>query len=364
MTMRFDATPISCALAMLGLLACAPIPKPPILDEADLVSQAEAAKAAKAAAMPTWALAEKRRLMAHEAAETGLLAHAEFLAEESIATYEEGASLAALASSARREAEEKVLVESLSRELEGTESSIAVTLREIDALEARLRIANGSGASATGAGPATAEERTVLADVLWQGAISCTAAKLLRKAVTPAEGKADPMPALEATERTLLAALADKDLAKPIDRAAFHAYREACLDALVTSRSARVSGKADQLMTEVSRMLASSSARASRDERGVRVVMRGLFDGAKLEAKAAESWSALARVAKANPDFPVAVVVYRGRAGGADDVWASRKKVLAETFETVIVADASASAPTERGDGPVVELIFISPEAL
>ena len=83
-----------CALVLLA--ACAPIPKPPILDEADRVSQAEAAKAAKASAMPTWALAEKRRLMAHEAAETGLLAHAEFLAEESIATYEEGASLAAL----------------------------------------------------------------------------------------------------------------------------------------------------------------------------------------------------------------------------------------------------------------------------
>ncbi len=45
----------------LALAACAPIPKPPILDEADRVSQAEAAKAAKAAAMPTWALAEKRR---------------------------------------------------------------------------------------------------------------------------------------------------------------------------------------------------------------------------------------------------------------------------------------------------------------
>ena len=305
--------------------------------------------------------------MAHEAAETGLHAHAEFLAEESIATYEEAASLAGLSVSARREAEEHALVESFTRELADTEASIATTLQEIDALEARLRIANADGSVPGEAGPLSAAERTVLKDVLWQGAISCTAAKLLRRASPAADPKqADPMPALDATETALGGLLADKDTSKPVDRAAFHAYREACLQALTSARTARVSGKADQLMTEVSKMLASHAlGRASRDERGVRVVMKGVFDGAKLKPDAAESWSALARVAKAHPDFPVAVVVYRGTGNtGADDVWASRKKLLGETFDTVVVADASASAPPERGDGPVVEIIFISPEAL
>ena len=238
------------AFVCAASVACAPVPKPLLLEEVDRISQAEAAQAAKSAAMPTWALAEKRRLLAHELAESGPLAHAEFQAEEAIATYEEGASLAAVAAGSLREAEERVLVEQLDSQLAETESSIARVLGEIDALEARLRIAQSQGlGEKPGSAKLSAGERAVLGDLLWQAKITCSAAGLLLAA-----GGKSPDTSLDAEASALTTLLAAKE--QEVDASRFFAHRAACLRKLESSRSRSASGAADALMTEVSAMLA------------------------------------------------------------------------------------------------------------
>lgn len=352
-------------------VACAPVPKPLLLDEVDRISQADAAQAAKSAAMPTWALAEKRRLLAHELAESGPLAHAEFQAEEAIATYEEGASLAAVAAGSLREAEEKVLVEQLDAQLAETESSIARVLGEIDALEARLRIAEAQGlGEKPGSAKLRAGERAALGDLLWQAKITCTAAGLL----VAASGKsADTSLDAEATALTTLLAAKEQE----VDASRFFAHRAACLRKLESSRSRSVSGAADALMTEISAMLArlTGGAVASRDERGVAVALQNLFDGSKLSSDGAERLASLVRVAKAHTEFPLTLVVYTGKPlkSSESKLWSDRRSAVESAFADLkagthitLLAESSSNAPlsAERTDQPIVEILFVSPEAL
>jgi exonuclease VII small subunit len=363
------------AAAALGLVcvggACAPVPKPLLLDEVDRVSQAEAAQAAKSAAMPTWALAEKRRLLAHELAESGPLAHAEFQAEEAIATYEEGASLAAVAAGTLREAEERVLVEQLDAQLAETEGSITRVLGEIDALEARLRIAQAQGlGEKTGLVKVSADERAVLGDLLWQAKITCTAAGLL----IAAGGKSTDT-SLDAEAASLTAMLAGKD--QELEASRFYAHRASCLRKLESARSRTASGAADALMTELSAMLArlNGGVVASRDERGVVVSLQNLFDGGKLSSEGAERLASLVRVAKAHAEFPLALVVYTGKQGKASDskLWGDRRSAVESAFadlksgtHVTLLAESASKAPLsgERTAQPIVEILFVSPEAL
>jgi hypothetical protein len=352
-------------LALITCASCAPVPKPLILGEVDQVSQSEAATRAKEAAMPTWALAEKRRLMAHELAESGPMGHAELVAEEALATYEEAVSLAALAEAVRREAAEQLEVERLEKELAETEAAVASTLGEIDALEARARIAKAERSLAGGPTQLSEADRRALSDVLWQAKITCAAGALL-------SGK----PAVDAGVGPLEAALAKPATGKTneVDPAPFFAARAECLRALVKARSGKTTGKVDGLVSDLSRMMATlpGPTTTGRDERGVLVSLQDPFEGGRLSSSAVERLAALSRVSVQNPTFPLAIVVHRGdRASKDERLWNDRLAAVVARLSDVrqerrvaLLVDGATSAPHAKRGEPTIDVLFISPEAL
>jgi outer membrane protein OmpA-like peptidoglycan-associated protein len=91
----------------------------------------------------------------------------------------------------------------------------------------------------------------------------------------------------------------------PIDAAA--RVRARCLDRLTAARrTSQGATDGDTLLAELS---ASGGLDPARDERGVVVTLRDLFDGAGLAASAQDKVAELGRVAAAHPDLGVQVVV-------------------------------------------------------
>jgi hypothetical protein len=361
------------ACVALLVCSCAPIPKPLILGEVDQVSQSDAAARAKAAAMPTWALAEKRRLTAHELAESGPMGHAEIVAEEALATYEEAVSLVALAEATQREETERLEVERLEKELAEAESAVASTLGEIDALEARLRIAKTEGSLPGGLVELSESDRRALADVLWQAKITCASSALLAGPPAAPDVAKSRFDALEAA---LAASARAPGGGKPkaIDPEPFFALRAECLRALVKARGVKSTGKADGLAGDLSRMMAAlpGPTTTGRDERGVLVSLQDAFEGGQLSQSATERLIALARVLSQNPSFPVAIVVHRGDRPSKDDkLWNDRLAAVVSRMADVraerrvaFVVDGATSAPHAKQGEPTVDILFISPEAL
>lgn len=382
--------------ALTGLLAgCAAIPPPRALEEADRVSQSPAAREVKELASPSWARAEKRRLEAHEALDNGPQARAQFLAEEAIALYSEGVVLARLAKATLREKTHEAEQTGLDAELSGLDAQQSRAAADVDALEAKLRalrtITDG-GAS----GPdAEAARRDAARSFLVQAKLLCTAARALREAVPakPAAGTSADDPTsdasikkdLDAAEAAITAAEAGlADPKKPASPDIAASVRADCSSVLARTRRATADktagGASDSLLDQLSEMAAHAkglSMSPERDERGVVVVLRDLFDGETLKPAARERLAELDRVAAANARFPVAVVLHSDKplSSGDKSKWQARSSTLLDAFGSVgkarkvgIVADDAmplvSRSSSERAANARVEIVFIAPEAL
>jgi outer membrane protein OmpA-like peptidoglycan-associated protein len=190
----------------------------------------------------------------------------------------------------------------------------------------------------------------------------CIAAQMLSPAAT---APADAFKALDALDAEL-----DKSPARPpIDSAV--RLRAGCLAALTEARrpnteAAPEAGAADALLDE----LAKASLEPARDDRGVAVAFRDLFDGAALKGPAKERLAALGQVAKAHPTFPVLVVLHgaRGRAGATDT---ERANAIAQALraggasrvEAKAVGDALpvAPPPQPKARNERAEIVFVAP---
>jgi hypothetical protein len=299
------------ACLLFALSGCAPIPKPRVLDEVDAIGKSPAAAEAKSHAAPTWARAEKLRLEAHEAAESGPLARSQFLAEEAIAAYHEGASLARLAKATVREQGALAETEKLAAELSQTEAELERSTADVEALEQRLRAARALKTSGAADTPERAKERALAArETLTEGRLLCSAARLLGagNAPAPAGGapKDDAAPTspaalardlgrAEASLTAVEAALAAKG--KPAEDPLTQAMsaRAECLSVLSRTRraetakasQAKETRSADALLSAISAMGGAAKQRAQafspgRDERGVVVTLRSVFEGARV----------------------------------------------------------------------------------
>ena len=389
----------ACSLLAVALTACAPIPKPRVLDEVDAIGKSPAAGEAKEHAVPTWARAEKLRLEAHEAAENGPLARAQFLAEEAIATYHEGASLARLAKASVREQGALSEGEKLASELQQTDAELERATADLEALEQRLRAARALKSAGPADTPEKAKERALVArETLVEGRLLCSAARLLGAGNAPAAGaKDDAVPtspaalardlaraeaALAAVE-TALAAAKPKASDDPLAQAM--TARADCLSVLSRTRRAesakQASGaggsearSADALLSAISAMGGAPKAPAftpARDERGVVVTLRSVFDGESISAGAKSRLEDLDRVAGQHPAFPLAVVVRSDKplAGAERARWEARAEAVAGVFKSVdksrrVVFVSSEKASPERGGDARVEIVFIAPEAM
>ena len=378
--MRRAAWPLVVALAAA---ACAPIPAPQVLSEADRISQSPAALDAKEHAAPSWARAEKRRLEAHEALDKGPAARAQFLAEEAIALYNEGIALSRLAKATLREKAHQVEHDTLAAELRELDAQQARASSEVAALEARLAALTAlADTTATGA-EAEAKRRDGARAFLLQAQLLCAAGRAVGdggQAGSDAELKKD-LDAADAQLVALAAELGDAKKQAPMEAVA--KARAACSALLGRARRAgstkAASLQTGDLLEQLSAMAASSGALMApeRDERGVVVVLRELFDGDSLKPGAKERLAELDRVSAANDRFPIAVVLHSDKPLSAAErqKWQARGASIAgalgavsKTKKLVFVADDAeplvGRKSPERALNARVEIVFISPEAL
>jgi outer membrane protein OmpA-like peptidoglycan-associated protein len=119
--------------------------------------------------------------------------------------------------------------------------------------------------------------------------------------------------------------------------------------------------------------LSAAGAAPSRDDRGVSVVLRGLFgsDGS-LTGTGRTELRRLSEVARAHPGFPVLVVGHTGSAEAAADVERQLNAITTELSSSGIVRVEAADvgqrlpllpleSPTARERNQRIELVFVSP---
>lgn len=305
--------------SLLGLVACgaSSSTRPQTVDQAKAVGarDPQARKEAPAA----FATADRTLAEAEKAASAGDNLAAELLGERAVAEY---LRAVAIARGVRAEGGTGKTAEALARaEEERTryaDARVAAT-REHEALDRELRLVRESTLPQPSKEAAKDREvaRLAAARSLAEDArLLCLAGKL--------EGAPEPEIAkLTAEIGEIDKALAEaKDKRGPdIDRAA--RAREACLEILSrTAAKARVAGtepSTDKLLSELS----NAGWEPRRDERGVVLTMRDVFDGKAIKAPAKPKLEELARIAK-DKSARLLVVLHDQAAGTSADLATGR----------------------------------------
>ncbi|MBK7581731.1 MAG: hypothetical protein IPI67_16170 [Myxococcales bacterium] len=352
-------------LLCLGLaVSCASAPKPRVLFDVEALAQGAQARESKTLAPQAHARAELLAKRAEAAHQDGDPASAQILSEHAIAAYGHAFVLARLARAETDLAQATRELSAAKTALGDIDEKHRRVAAEADDLELRIRVAEDAIPLAPNApaGPAREKARLEAARALAsQAQLLCVAARLLQPKRDGLGAELDKVAELDR-------ALAGTPKATPIDTAV--ALRSSCLRHLTDARRAAThdapgAGLADALLDELSR---SGSFHAFRDDRGVVVTLRGLFDAkGGLTKDGLTALQALGRVAKAHTAFPVLVVLH-GKSG--DD--ARRKTVTdalaaagAPRVESVSAGTAQPVVdPSRTGAGPRndrIEVVFVAP---
>ncbi len=385
-------------LAVSWLAGCAPIPAPHILTEVDEVAKAPAAEEAKTYAPSAFAAAEKLRREAHAALDHDRQSHAQFLAEQAIAAYGEAAALARVARADRRFEEADLKRKGSEKELGDLKAQVERATSEVDGLETQLKVVRDA-MPITPSGPASPEREAARKEagraLFMQGKLLCTAAHIFSDATpsTPAALPGAPPPAKDAPPDDLKKdlAAAEGDLAKletelagtgptPIDLAT--RTRATCLSLLGRARRASApkqafdGAEADALLGELSAYASKNAAGLDpeRDERGVVVTLRPVFEGDNVSPLARSRIEDLDRVAAAHPTFGVALVLHGdGPLKKSDEEKAAARVALLGTMfasvpkERLVTLSAGNFLPIadphgqDRAKNARLEVIFVPP---
>ncbi|WP_438018573.1 hypothetical protein WMF18_05625 [Sorangium sp. So ce315] len=393
------------SVAALGALvaACAPIPRPTVLDELEHVRAGAAAVESKRHAPGAFARAEKLRAEALAALDRKDQSGAQILGEQSVAAHAHAHALSRVARAEAAEAEAKAQGSTGEASLAGLEAEQARVAAEIDALDMRTKVARDAQPVIPSGKADPDREKARLAaarSLALQARLLCGAARLLIAPAQPAGAQAASAQAGDAAlvaqldEATAAIEKLDADLAEtvgaaraipaPIDQAS--RARAGCLAALTAARRAatpvtRAPGAGDALLAELS---AAGTWSPVRDDRGIVVTLRGLFAGDALTKAGEARLRELSRVAAAHPSFPVAVVVHTDRDVSAreEPAWAARAEAVVRALGSAQGAGASltsqpiapflagSAAPvvdprgSERARNARVEIVFVTPETL
>ncbi|WP_437782282.1 hypothetical protein [Sorangium sp. So ce1097] len=395
------------SVAALGALvaACAPIPRPTVLDELEHVRAGAAAAESKRHAPGAFARAEKLRAEALAALDRKDQSGAQILGEQSVAAHAHAHALSRVARAEAAEAEAKAQGSTGEASLAGLEAEQARVAAEVDALDMRTKVARDAQPVVPSGKADPDREKARLAaarSLALQARLLCGAARLLIAPAQPAgaqaasaqagdaqpagaqaanappgdaqpagaqAGNAPPGDAQPAGARPGNAALVaqldeataaikklDADLAEtvgaaraipaPIDQAS--RARAGCLAALTAARRAatpvtRAPGAGDALLAELS---AAGTWSPVRDDRGIVITLRGLFAGNALTKAGEARLRELSRVAAAHPSFPVAVVVHTDRDVSAreEPAWAARAEAVVRALGSAQGAGASLTS--------------------
>jgi hypothetical protein len=350
-------------------LACAPTPRLEIMREVDAARGSVAVQAAAKSAPQAYADAELRRTQAERAFADDKPASAQILSEQALAAYTRATVQARLARAEVALVDEAARLAKATAQQSALDSQQQRLLLEAEALETRLKVARAAEPLPVSAPAVSAErEQARLAAVkalLSQAKLLCMAARLLepaREGVGPLLGKVDD---LSGKLRTPPA---------PIDDAV--AVRSGCLKELTLARRPATqkrpaAGVADALLSELS----DSNLLPFRDDRGVVVTLRALFNGKEqLNSEAASELDTLGKVGKAHPEFPLLVVLHAAR-GNPSTRDATEAAAVVEVLKksgapSVEAETAGASLPildparpgaSERNAR--VEIVFVAPSS-
>ncbi|HEY4158362.1 MAG TPA: hypothetical protein VGM29_09700 [Polyangiaceae bacterium] len=334
--------------------------------EVDDARQSAAVQDARTRAPQAYADAELRRKQAAQATQQSDQASAQILSEQAIAAYTRAVVQARLARAQATVADEEVRVAKATTQVAELEAQEQRIVTEAEDLEAREKVARDALPLPT-SGPASKEReqaRMMAARALMtQAKLLCLSARLLdptREGVTQSLSK--------------LAELSQKPATgpAPIDEAT--ALRSACLHELVLVRRPLTqknpaAGTSDALLSELS----AASLQPIRDDRGVVVTLRALFDAnAHLKIDSLAELDTLGKVAKAHPEFPLLAVAHSGRAGNTPrdsaEVTAvadALRKAGATRVETDSVGNSAPIVDPERPGAALrnqrVEIVFVAP---
>lgn len=356
-------------LLALLVIGCAPATRPASLAELDRLRSAPAAREASGLAPQAFLSAEKLRREADRAFAEGDRTGADILAEQAVAAYTHAEVLARLARAEERRADASARAERAAVELSTIEASQRRVAAEADDLEMRLRVVRDAQPLSPSE-PASAEReaaRLVAArSIASQARLLCTATRMLGSDTTELTAAFTALDALDS-------GLSSKPKRAPIDEAI--RLRTACLSELTRARrpaqsSAPEAGKADTLLE----LLGKASFEPIRDDRGVVVVLRDLFEGERPKATAGARLTALAQVAREHADFPVLVVVHSSRGGSARRD-AARAEAVGKALreggalhvevrtagDTLPVAPARPASTDKRNER--VEVVFVAPSS-
>lgn len=372
----------------LTVSACAPIPTPRTLAELDDALVQPGATETKTRAPSAFATAEQLRRKAHEALESDRFAQAQFYAEEGLLALDRAVAMTRLSrADARSEAVSKdaTVLELELTKLTGEQARLT---QEVDALEKELKVTRDAAMiSPSGkADPAREQARAaVVRSLLVEGRLLCGAAKLLGAPVTKDTSSDDPTSPARITsdladaERDL--GILEQEIGKgqpsKIDLAT--RTRAKCLDVLTRSRRATavpakdVSGALHEELTKFASATGLGSVSASRDERGIVLTLRNVFRGDELSDPARALLAEIDAVAKAHPEFAVAVVVHTEKPAldadktKSDRVLAAlvsvpvsrRLALFAGNFSPVVDPQGK-----DRSRNARVEIVFLPPRAL
>lgn len=363
---------LSIAVALVGA-GCAHPPRPAVMADADHTRRTPAAQQAEKLAPQAFAHAEKLRKQAEEAYEAEDYVGAQLLSERALAAYQRAhaqarlvraTNLAEEASQNLREAEER---------LAHNEGELARVKAEADALEARIQVARD--ALPITPSSTTSDYKRELARLASARALAldarllCTAAKLLG-------GQAAGLDEAEKLVTDLDSKIKDPKARAPIDEAS--RARALCLATLTAVRRGAFAesslGHADALLAALS---ASSSLEPARDDRGVVVTLRNVFQGSSLSNEAKARLQELGRLATEHPSFPLQVVVHtaseprpgdlaRYQAQGAEVAKALAAAGAPEGKIHVETAGASRpvvdpSSARDRLRNERIEIVFVNP---
>jgi flagellar motor protein MotB len=352
------------AVALLAL-ACASAPPPRVLSQLDGVARSPASAQAEKLAPQALLRARRWQEEARQAHERGDSAAAQALGERALAAFDRAFALARLANAAERIERAEANLSAARAELQGLDRAQLRLLEEANALERRIRVivdAEPRESSDKAVPERVAARRDAARSLIAQGRLLCTAARLL-DADAPVSSKLDVIDALAKRVESGEA---------PIDDAI--GARSKCLAELsrirqVATQKAPEVGAPDALLADLGKLEAYYPFR---DDRGVVVTLRDLFDGGALGASGKERVATLARVAAAHARFPVLVVLHSSR-GAPTDADRARAERVAEALKTggapsvraeavggaQPVVDPKGAGATARNER--VEIVFVAP---
>jgi hypothetical protein len=354
--------------AALGAYACAPMPRPAVMHEVDSARASAAVREAAKTAPQAYADAELRRTQAEAAFGDDDQPSAQILSEQALAAYARATVQARLVRAQTTLADEQSRLAKATQLQNDLDAQQQRFLLEAETLETRLKVVRDAEPLPVSA-PASAEREQArllaVKALLSQAKLLCLSARLLepgRAGLPPLLGKLGELNAKLASPPA------------PIDDAI--AVRSGCLKELTLARRPATqkdpaAGVTDALLAELS----ASSLLPFRDDRGVVVTLRAVFNGKdQLSSEASSTLDTLGKVAKAHPEFPLLAVVH-GAKGNATAHDAAQATAIADALRkagaTRVETDTAGSAqPVLDPDRPGasqrnarVEVVFVSPSS-